>query len=319
VAGVKRSIAVDLGGLSMPTPIMVASGCAGTGRELAGLIDTRRVGAIVTRSITLRPRRGDPTPRIAESPAGITWSTGMQNPGIEAFLDEELPRYVRAGTTVIVSIAGGSLEEYVRLSTLLQGRPEISALEVRLSEPDEELRRVVLGAHADRAAEIVGAVARVSMIPIFAKLPASTPDIVELARGVIRAGAHGVTLMDSPPAMGVDTATLRPTLGPVAGWLSGPALKPLTTRAVFEVAREMPDTPIIAVGGVRCGDDAVEMLLAGAWAVQVGTATLIDPSSPIEIARSVSNYLKEKRFASPADLRGRLRLPAAFDMDPTTA
>lgn len=319
MAGVKRSIAVDLAGLSLPTPVMVASGCAGTGRELAGLIDTRRVGAIVTRSITLRPRRGDPTPRIAESPAGITWSTGMQNPGIERFIEEELPRYVRAGTVVIVSIAGGTLEEYVRLTSLLQGRPEISAIEVRLSEPDEELQRAVLGAHADRAAEVVGAVARMSMIPVFAKLPSSSPDIVELARGVIRAGAHGLTLLDSPPAMGVDAATLRPTLGPVAGWLSGPALKPLTIRAVFEVARAMPDTPIIAVGGVRSGEDAVEMLLAGAWAVQVGTATLIDPSAPIEVARGVSNYLKEKRFASPEDLRGRLRVPAAFDVDLTTA
>lgn len=314
----KRSIAVELGGLSLPTPVMVASGCAGTGRELTGLIDTRRVGAIVTRSITLRPCRGDPTPRIAESPAGIIWSTGIQNPGIEAFIEEELPRYVRAGTAVIVSIAGGTLEEYVRLTSLLQGRPEISAIEVRLSEPDEELERPVLGAHADRAAEIVGAVARMSMIPVFAKLPASTPDIVELARGVVRAGANGLTLLDSPPAMGVDAATLRPALGPVAGWLSGPALKPLTIRAVFEVARAMPDTPIVAVGGVRSGEDAVEMLLAGAWAVQVGTATLIDPSAPVEVARGVSNYLKEKRFASPADLRGRLRVPAAFDVAPTT-
>ncbi|MGZ5213443.1 MAG: dihydroorotate dehydrogenase [Actinomycetota bacterium] len=313
MAGVKRSIAVDLGGLSLATPVMVASGCAGTGRELTGLIDTRRVGAIVTRSITLRPRRGDPTPRIAESPAGITWSTGIQNPGIEAFIEEELPRYARAGTAVIVSIAGGTLEEYVRLTSLLQGRPEVAAIEVRLSEPDEELQRAVLGAHADRAAEVLGAVARMSKIPVFAKLPASTPDIVELARGVVRAGAHGLTLLDSPPAMGVDAATLRPTLGPVSGWLSGPALKPLTTRAVFEVARAMPDTPIVAVGGVRSGEDAVGMLLAGAWAVQVGTATLIDPSAPIEVARGVSNYLKEKRFASPADLRGRLRLPGAFD------
>ncbi len=313
MAGVKRTIAVDLDGLSLATPVMVASGCAGTGRELTGLVDTRRVGAIVTRSITLRPRRGDPTPRVAESPSGITWSTGMQNPGVEAFIEEELPRYVRAGTAVIVSIAGGTLEEYVRLASLLQGRPEIAALEVRLSEPDEELERWVLGAHADRAAEIVGAVARMSMIPVFAKLPASTPDIVELARGVIRAGAHGLTLLDSPAAMGVDATTLRPTLGPVVGWLSGPAVKPLTTRAVFEVARAMPDTPIVAVGGVRSGDDAVEMLLAGAWAVQVGTATLIDPSAPVEVARGVSNYLKEKRFASPADLRGRLRIPAAFD------
>jgi dihydroorotate dehydrogenase (NAD+) catalytic subunit len=318
VAGVKRTVAVDLGGLMLATPVMVASGCAGTGRELGGLMDTRRVGAIVTRSITLRPRRGDPTPRIAESPAGITWSTGMQNPGIEAFIEEELGRHVRAGAAVIVSIVGSTLEEYVRLTSLLQGRPEIAALEVRLSEPDEELGRPVLGAHADRAAEIVGAVARMSTIPVFAKLPAFSPDIVELARDVVRAGAHGLTLLDSPPAMGVDAAALRPTLGPVAGWLSGPALKPLTIRAVFEVSRALPDTPIVAVGGVRSGEDAVEMLLAGAWAVQVGTATLIDPSAPIEVGRGVSNYLKEKRFSSPADLRGRLRVPAAFDVDPAT-
>ena len=178
---------------------------------------------------------------------------------------------------------------------------------------------MVLGAHPDRAAEIVGAVARMSMVPVFAKLPSSSPDIVELARGVVRAGAHGLTLLDSPPAMGVDAATLRPTLGPVVGWLSGPALKPMTIRAVFEVARAMPEVPIVAVGGVRSGEDAVDLLLAGAWAVQVGTATLIDPSAPIEVARGVSDYLKEKRFASPADLRGRLRVPAAFDADLTAS
>jgi dihydroorotate dehydrogenase (NAD+) catalytic subunit len=124
--------------------------------------------------------------------------------------------------------------------------------------------------------------------------------------------------MDSPQAMGIEAATFRPTLGPVTGWLSGPAVKPLTIRAVFEVARAMPDTPILAVGGVRSGLDAVELLLAGAWAVQVGTATLIDPSAPVEIARGVSNYLKEKRFASPADLRGRVRVPAEYDVDPAT-
>ena len=314
MAGVKRSIAVDLGGLMFPTPVMVAAGCAGTGRELGTLADTRRIGAIVTRSITLRPRRGDPTPRIAESPSGITWTTGMQNPGVEAFIEEELPRFARSGSPVIVSIAGGSLEEYVRLSSLLQGRPEVVALEVRLSEPDEELGRPVLGAHTDRAVEIVGAVARMSMIPVFAKLPAVVADPLELAYGLVRAGAHGLTLTDSPAAMGVDAETLRPTLGPVTGWLSGPALKPITLRAVFEIARAMPDVPIIAVGGVRCGVDAIEMLLAGAWAVQVGTATLVDPSAPVEIARGVAMYLKDKRLASPADLRGRLRMPASLDV-----
>ncbi|MEP6972569.1 MAG: dihydroorotate dehydrogenase [Actinomycetota bacterium] len=319
MAGVKRTVAVDLGGWVLPTPVMVASGCAGTGRELTGLVDARKVGAIVTRSITLRPRKGDPTPRIAESPAGITWSTGIQNPGIEAFVEEELPRFARSGSATVVSIAGGTLEEYVRLTSLLQGRPDVAAIEVRLSEPDEELDRPVLGAHPDRAAEIVGAVARMSMVPVFAKLPSSAPDVVELARAVMRAGAHGLVLLDSPPAMGVDADTLRPTLGPVTGWLSGPVLKPLTLRAVFEVARAMPDAPTVAVGGVRSGRDAVEMLLAGAWAVQVGTATLIDPAAPVEVARGVALFLKEKRFSTPADLRGRLRVPAALDIDRANA
>jgi dihydroorotate dehydrogenase (NAD+) catalytic subunit len=318
VAGVKRTVAVDFGGWVLPTPVMVASGCAGTGRELAALADTRKIGAVVTRSITLRPRKGDPTPRITESPAGIVWSTGTQNPGIEAFVEEELPRFARSGSATIVSIVGGTLEEYVRLTSVLQGRPEVAAIEVRLCEPDEELGRSVLGAHPDRAAEIVGAVARMSMVPVFAKLPGSIPDVVELSRAVMRAGANGLTLLDSPPAMGIDAETLRPSLGPVTGWLSGPALKPQTLRAVFEVARAMPDVPIVAVGGVRSGRDAVDMLLAGAWAVQVGTATLVDPSAPVEIARGVALFLKEKRFATPADLRGRLRVPPAFDIDPAS-
>ena len=313
MAGVRRSIAVDLGGLVLATPVMIASGCAGTGREFAGLVDTRRVGAIVTRSITLRPRRGDPTPRIAETPAGITWSTGMQNPGIEVFIDEELPRFAKIGTAIIVSITGGTLEEYVRLTSLLQGKPGLAAIEVRLSEPDDELDRPLLGAYAERAAEIVGAVARMSVVPVFAKLPAVTTDLVELARGVVRAGAHGLTLLDAPQAMTVDANTLKPGLGAVTGWLSGPAMKPVTLRAVFDVARALPETPILAVGGVRSGQDAVEMLLAGAWAVQVGTATLIDPATPVEVARGVAGYLKEKRFGSPAELRGRLRVPAALD------
>jgi dihydroorotate dehydrogenase (NAD+) catalytic subunit len=311
VAGVKRSVAVDLGGLMLSTPVMIASGCAGTGRELSGLVDTRRMGAIVTRSITLHPRRGDPTPRIIETPAGIAWSTGMQNPGVEAFVAEELPRFGRTGTATFVSVAGGSLEDYVRVTGLLQGRPEISAIEVRLSEPDEELGRPLLGANADRAVEIVGAVARMSTVPVFAKIPAAG-DLLDLAHGMVRAGAHGLTVMDSPAAMGVEARTLRPALGPVTGWLSGPALKPLTLRAVFEVARSLPDVPLVAVGGIRSGEDAVEMLLAGAWAVQMGTATLIDPAAAVEAARGIALYLKEKRLASPLELRGRLRVPAAF-------
>jgi dihydroorotate dehydrogenase (NAD+) catalytic subunit len=309
----KRTLAVDLGaGLVLPTPVLVASGCAGTGRELSGLVDLRKVGGLVSRSITMEARKGSPPPRIAETPSGTVWTTGLQNPGIHAFVDAELPRLARGGAPVIVSVAGGSLEEYVRLIGALQTRPEVAAIELHLSGPDEELRRDVLGEHVDRTGEIVGAVARMSLIPVFAKLQMTTSALPQLALTAVRAGAHGLTIGGPPPALGVQSSTFRPALGAVTGWMSGPALKPLTLRAVFEAARAVPDAPILAVGGVRTAEDAIEMLLAGASAVQVGTAVLVDPASPVEIARGVAAYLKDKGLASPADLRARLRVPAGF-------
>jgi dihydroorotate dehydrogenase (NAD+) catalytic subunit len=309
----KRTLAVDLGaGLVLPTPVVVASGCAGTGRELSGLVDLRKVGGLVSRSITMEPRKGSPPPRIAETPSGTVWTTGLQNPGIHVFLDAELPRLARGGAPVIVSVAGGSLEEYVRLIGALQTRPEVAAIELHLSGPDEELRRDVLGEHVDRTGEIVGAVARMSLVPVFAKLPMTTSALPQLALAAVRAGAHGLTIGGPPAALGVQSATLRPALGAVTGWMSGPALKPLTLRAVFEAARAVPEAPILAVGGVRSAEDAIEMLLAGASAVQVGTAVLVDPASPVDIARGIAGYLKEKGLASPGDLRARLRVPTGF-------
>lgn len=260
----------------------------------------------------MEPRKGSPPPRIAETPSGTVWTTGLQNPGIHAFVDAELPRLARGGAPVIVSIAGGSLDEFVRLIGALQTRSEVVAIELHLSGPDEELRRDVLGAHVDRTGEIVGAVARMSLVPVFAKLPMSASDLPELAQAAVRAGAHGLTIGGPPAALGVRSATFRPALGAVTGWMSGPALKPLTLRAVFEVARVVPESPIIAVGGVRSAEDAVEMLLAGASAVQMGTAVLVDPSSPVDVARGIAGYLKAKGLASPGDLRARLRVPAGF-------
>lgn len=307
MAGPRRSLAVDLGGLELPTPVMIASGCGGTGRELAGALDLRRVGAIVSRSVTVEPRKGTPTPRVTEAPSGLVWSTGLQNPGLDAFVEEELPRLAR-GVRVVVSIAGTSLESFVRLASALRGRAEVSAIEVYLSEPDDEMRRDVLGLHPERVNEIVGAVARMSAVPVYAKLPA-TPTTVELASAAAHAGATGVTLSSPPPAFAVDAQRLRPSLGGVVGWLAGPAVLPLTLRAVLETARAMPSFPIVASGGIASGTDAVRAILAGAWAVQVGTAALIDPSAPVDVARELVRYLKDKGLSSPADLRGRLRLP----------
>jgi dihydroorotate dehydrogenase (NAD+) catalytic subunit len=316
MAGVKRSLSVELGGMTMVTPVMVASGCAGTGREWSGLVDMHKVGAVVSRTVTLVPRKGTPTPRVSESASGIVWETGLQNPGIEAFVEDELPRLARGGAPVVVSIGGGTMEEYVRLTSILQGRDGVSALEVHLSGPDEELGREILGDRADRAAEITGAVARMSRVPVFAKLPFSGAGLVEVATMVARAGASGLTLCASPRALAVDAPTLAPDLGSVTGWLSGPAIHPMTLRAVFDVAQALPGFPLIAVGGVRSGEDAVAMILAGAWAVQVGTAALIDPIAPVEVAQGIAHYLKGKGLASPHDIQGRLRVPDAFFPSP---
>jgi dihydroorotate dehydrogenase (NAD+) catalytic subunit len=305
----KRSLAVDLGGVVMPTPVMIASGCAGTGTELSGLVESNRVGAVVTRTITVDPRQGSAPPRIRETASGVVWSTGLQNPGVDAFVAAELPAWTN-GPPVVVSIGGGTLEEYVRLTGTLQGRVGVAALEVYLSGPDDEMDQPVLGAHADRVTEIVGAVARMSLVPVFAKLPGGV-DVVPLAVAAARAGATGLTLTGSPPALAVDMAASRPALGGTTGWLAGPALKPLTLRAVADVARALPRMPLIASGGVRTSTDAIEALMAGASAVQVGTAALVDPSAPVTIARGIVTELQRRALMSPSQLCGVLAPAAA--------
>jgi dihydroorotate dehydrogenase (NAD+) catalytic subunit len=312
MAGVRRTLATELGaGLTLPTPVIVAAGCGGTGRELGGLVDLRKVGAVVSRTITVLPERGARPPRIAESAGGIVWATGGQNPGIEAFLEEELPRLARSGITLIVSIGGGGLEELVRLSNLLQGRPEVAALELNLSVPDLEFGTAI-GAHVDLAVEVAGAVSRMSLVPVFAKIPLHTGDLVGVASALVHAGVHGLTIGGPPPAIAIDAQRSRPALGSVVGWLSGPAIKPLMMRAVFDVSRSLPDTPIVASGGMRSGEDAVEAMLAGAWAVQLGTATLVDPRAPVLVAQGIARYLKGNGLSSPRDVRTQLRLPPSL-------
>ena len=306
----KRSLAVDLGGLVVPTPVMIASGCAGTGRELAGLVELRKVGGVVTRTITVEPRQGAAPPRISETRSGIVWNTGMQNPGIDVFIGAELPAWGKAGTPLIVSIGGGTLEEYVRLTGALQGQPGVHGIEVDLSGPDDELERPMLGAHVDRVSEIVGAVARMSLVPVFAKVPGGI-DVVPIAIAAARAGATGLTLTGSPPAFAVDASSMRPTLGAGAGWLSGPALKPLTLRAIAEVARALPRMPLLASGGISTSLDAIEALVAGATAVQVGVAVMIDPTAPVSIAQGIVAELKRRSLLSPMQLRGAMRTAEA--------
>lgn len=311
----KETVAVDLDGLKLATPLVAASGCFGTGRELAGLADLHSLGAAVTKSVTLRPDKGAPTPRLAETSSGLLTSVGLQNPGIEIFLEEDLPRMVRTGLPLIVSIAGTSLEDAVRVASLLQGSPGVVALEVYLSAPDEERGGEPWYSRPGHAAEIVGGVSRLSRLPVFAKLPALIPDLVETARACIRAGAHGLTLIDALPAMAIDVTRLRSRVATMIGGLSGPAIHPVAMASVFQVAHAMPDVPIFGVGGVATAEDAVAMMLAGAWAVQVGTAMLVNPSAPEQIADGILAYLKAKGLASPADIQGRIRLPQPISQE----
>jgi dihydroorotate dehydrogenase (NAD+) catalytic subunit len=308
VAGVKQRMAVDLGGLMFPLPVLAASGCLGTGRE-TGLVDLHKLGGVVSRSLTLGGAKGAPTPRMAETPSGLLSWVGLQNPGVEAFVAQDLPRLAKADVPVVASVAGTSLEEYVRVASFLQGTPGIVALEIYLGAPDEERGRgEPFHARSDRVTEVVGAVSRLSRLPVFVKLPMFVPDLVHMARACVRVGAHGLTLIDGIPGLAIDAERLRPRLAAPVGIVSGPAIKPMALAAVYQVAQALPDTPIMGVGGIATGEDAVEFLLAGAWAVQVGTAMLVQPSAPLEIAQGVLAYLKAKGMSTPGELRGRLRV-----------
>ena len=306
-ARARPTVAVDLNGLVFAHPVLAASGCLSTGRDVPSVVDVHRLAGVVTRSITVAPSRGSVVPRAAETASGLLSHVGLQNPGVDEFLAEDLPRLVRAKVPVIASIAGTRLDEYVRLTTRLDGRPGVVALEMEFAgEP--------FHASPERLNEIVGAVARMSRLPVFVKLPPMLPQLVEAASLCVRAGAFGLTLIDAVPGLAVDADRLQSKLAAPIGGLSGPAIKPIALAAVYRVARAMPNVPIMGVGGVATAHDAVEFLLAGAWAVQVGTAMLVNPSAPVEIARGVVTYLREKGISSPADLRGRLRVrgePAA--------
>jgi dihydroorotate dehydrogenase (NAD+) catalytic subunit len=308
VAALKSRLTVDLGGgLRLPTPVMVASGCFG--RELAHFIDVSKLGGIVTRSLTVTPSKGSSAPRMAETPSGLLSDTGLQNEGVEAFAARELPALNRIGVPIVVSLAGSSVEEYMRLTMALDGLSGVAALEANACSPSRERDGQWFASTAEGVGEVVGAVSRLTRLPVFVKLSAGVADLPELAEACVRAGAHGLTLVHSFPAMAIDTKAFRPKLASGTGGLSGPALHPIAVRAVYEVTRALPAVPVMGVGGIFTAADAVELLLAGAWAVQVGTALFANPGAAIDVTLGIRSFLEERGLASPADLRGRAWLP----------
>ena len=317
---------VDLAGVPMPSPILTASGCAASGRELDGFFDITRLGAVVTKSIMLKPRSGRATPRMSETPSGMLNSIGLQGPGIDAFIDHDLAWLNQRGARTIVSIAGETVDEYSRLASKLRSAGGFEAIEVNISCPNVADRGQVFACRAESAAQVVQAVRRNSdsRVPIFAKLSPDVTDIVEIADSVIRAGATGLSLINTLLGMVIDTSTMRPALAGVTGGLSGPAIRPVAVRCVWQVRQAFPQIPIIGMGGIRSGRDALEFMLAGATAVSVGTAVFNDPKAPARIHDELAQEANIRGFARVEDLIGYAHrteeapipeAPASSDLD----
>lgn len=304
------SMATSLAGMELATPVLAASGTFGSGRELAGMVDLGQVGAIVTKSVTPRPVKGMPTPRMAETPSGMLNAIGLQNPGVEAFVEKDGPFIERAGVPVIVSIAGRSVQEFAEVAVLVSKIHGVVGIEANISCPNVERRGEVFARDPVAAADVISTVSRMTHLPVLAKLTADVTDIVAVAQAVVRAGAHGLSLINTLLGMAIDVEAFRPRLGAVTGGLSGPAIRAVAVRCVYEVSRALPDVPIVGLGGVVDTPSAIEFLLAGATAIAVGTANYFNPHATIEIAKGIGEFLAARGMSGPEDLRGRLVTPS---------
>lgn len=305
------SLGVDLAGVQLPTPVLGASGCFGSGEELSRLVDLKKVGGIVTKTVTAEPTRGLPPPRMAETSSGMLNAIGIQNPGVEAFVRKEGPWIARAGAPTIVSISGKTVQEFADVAVRVSQIPGVTALEVNISSPNFNRGGQLFARDHQASAEVVATVTRMTHLPIFAKLTADVTDIVEIAEACVRAGAHGLSLINTLSAMAIDVETFKPVLGAITGGLSGPAIRPVAVRAVFQVARALPEVPIMGVGGITDAPSAIEFLLAGAWAVQVGTANYYNPEVVADTAQGIGEFLLRRGLRSPADLRGKVIIPTS--------
>jgi len=278
-------LSTTLGNAWFSSPLFTASGCASSGKELAQFIDLREIGAVVTKSVMSKPRHGRATPRMAETPSGMINSIGLQGPGIDQFLAHDLPWLVSQKARVIVSIAGETVEEYATLARKVRSAPGISALEVNISCPNVENRGLVFACDPDASRRVIDGVRKTlgGELPIIAKLSPDVTDLVSIAKGVVDAGADGLALINTVLSMVINLDTMRPHLGGKTGGLSGPAIRPIAVRAIYQVHEALPAVPILGMGGVASGRDALELILAGAKGVSIGTASFGDPAAIITI------------------------------------
>lgn len=299
-------ISTNLGSAHFPAPIFTASGCASSGKELAQFFDLGEIGAIVTKSVMSKVRHGRPTPRMAETPSGMLNSIGLQGPGIDAFLSQDIPWLRENGSRIIVSIAGETVDEYATLARKVRSVPGISAIEVNISCPNVENRGMVFACDPEASRRVIDGVRKVIAgdIPIIAKLSPDVTDLVSIAQGVVDSGADSLALINTVLGMVINVDSMRPHLAGKTGGLSGPAIKPIAIRAIYQVHAALPHISILGMGGVSSGVDAFEMILAGASGVSIGTANFANPASPVVIQRELAALLSQRGFSSVKDAIG---------------
>ncbi|MFP3870795.1 MAG: dihydroorotate dehydrogenase [Syntrophobacteria bacterium] len=302
------SLAVDLGPLRLKNPVMAASGTFGYGREYGALVPAEHLGAVVVKGISLRPRQGNPPPRIWETCGGMLNSIGLQNVGLQVFLEEKLPWLRRVPVLVVVNIFGDTVEEYSELASALDGQQGINALEINISCPNVEAGGMVFGSHANMVFQVVSAVRSRTSLPVITKLTPNVTDITAMARAAEEAGTDILSLINTVAGMAVDIQSRRPRLANVTGGLSGPAIKPIALRQVWQVV-QVAKVPVIGIGGIASAQDALEFLIVGARAIQVGTANFVNPKVTLEIIAGLEQYLRRQGLGDINQVIGTLELP----------
>ena len=290
-------------GLLLANPVMTASGTFGYGTEYSHLFDIQRLGAIVCKGTTLKPREGNPQPRLAETPSGVLNSIGLQNIGVKALIREKAPVWAGWRVPVIVNIVGETVSQYAKLAQGLEGVAGISGLEVNIGCPNIKAGGAEFGTNPDSAAEVTAAIKAATSLPVLVKLTPNTPDIAEVARAAAGAGADAVSLINTPRGMAIDIARRRPLLGNIFGGLSGPAIKPIALYMVYTVAGAV-EVPVIGGGGITTAEDAIEFIMAGASAIQVGTANFTNPRAPLDVLEGIEQFMKKEGVKDIAELIG---------------
>ncbi|HNR12470.1 MAG TPA: dihydroorotate dehydrogenase [Thermodesulfobacteriota bacterium] len=300
-------LSVRLGSLVLKNPVMTASGTFGYGLEYRSLIDLNLLGGIIVKGLSLAPSAGNPPPRIIETPAGMLNAIGLQNIGVEAFIQEKLPALRGFDVAIIANIYGCTVEEYSTVARRLSEAEGITALEVNISCPNIKAGGIQFGKDPRQAGQLISAVRQATSLPLIVKLTPNTDRIREVALRVEDAGADCISLINTFIGMAIDVDTRTPLLATVTGGLSGPAIKPLALRMVWDIV-QVVSVPVIGVGGISCSRDALEFIIAGAHAVQVGTANFINPGVCAEIITGIEAYLADHAIASISELRGSLRI-----------